>query len=275
VKFSLVVGIKNKNTGNILYKDISYTGWTFDSDNSAVTKTDDSSFTAGEDFYSDAPANIYIEASYKNLTKTFSFILNSFVEKPGVTPLEGTWLQPDLLNGDNIWIFHGNQLSIQVAGYTYTAACMYNSLDGTITINKLSGSGPYNGMEMGTMPIVKINDNHLTLKKNSVNHLYKQGYIASFNLDGTWECILIDDYDRASVFAIYTLTFNNNIFTCKKDGSVISQGTFTFDDTHITFSTPLVPPYNDYNIPYIKIGGGGAFKLVYNIISDNALFYKE
>lgn len=90
--YYFVFGLKNKNSGDIYYKDIPVSDWEFSSDNTAVTKKENTGFTAGSSFYSDNNANISVDVFWKGLHKNFKFVLKSNKENPSPDIVAFRWV---------------------------------------------------------------------------------------------------------------------------------------------------------------------------------------
>ncbi|MDR1195596.1 MAG: hypothetical protein LBL00_03865 [Endomicrobium sp.] len=113
--YSFVVGLKNKSTGNILYKVISVAEWTFSSDNAAITENGNTGFNASSSFYSDTNAKITVDISYKGLNKIFNFTLKSNISNNVETPqiFQGSWTFYDGKYGYVIMTFSGDEWELR------------------------------------------------------------------------------------------------------------------------------------------------------------------
>lgn len=167
--YSFVFGLKNKNTGDILYKAISAADWTFSSDNPAVTKNGNTGFNASNTFYCDNNASIYVNISWKELSKNFNFVLKSNKENP---------------NGEVVafrWVLQGSE------PYVYTDGLTANQLNGAVLDTTFSpdDTRSYSVSATGLIGSPSIN---IFIKKDGVSYIIGGNdinYSYSAALDGS------------------------------------------------------------------------------------------
>ena len=242
--YTFVFGLKNKNSGDILYKDISVSAWDFSSDNSAIIKNGNTGFNASNTFYSDKDADIAVNISYKGLHKNFNFVLKSNKTNPNISPfpaLDGTWIQSNVK-----FTFSGNTVvlvtldnEVVPAGTTATATYSYNPVTREITISPLQSSNPaINGLTISKWSdVVQINTDIIQIRPANISegtnadYIYREGYYSSFTLQGEWIC----QWPGTE----YRLIFSGSNFTFKTNGSITVSGTYTANESGITFSQQI------------------------------------
>ncbi|MDR3049629.1 MAG: hypothetical protein LBV16_07350, partial [Elusimicrobiota bacterium] len=120
--YSLVIGIEEISSSGVAYFEISDAQWTLDPTSNNAVSEQNGKLTVSNSFYSDNPATISLTATYKGITKTFTFVLatdaaapappSSFVpSSPVMTGTDGKTYQIEMQSGTN-WVVTGNYISV-------------------------------------------------------------------------------------------------------------------------------------------------------------------